>query len=293
MFELKRSRRMFCRKLSMVFAVLFTALLSAHAVADIKLGVFPRRPADVTYKAFKPLADYLSEKLGEKVELIVPKTFKDFWIGVKNNEFDLVHYNQYHYIKSHKELGYRVIVANEEFGNKQLSGAISVRKDSGINNVADLRGHVILFGGGRKAMGSFIAPTAILKKAGLREGKDYAANYAANPPSAVVGVYNKGASAAGSGNVVLRLTANTKQINAKDMKIIAESEPYTQLPWAVKASMSETKAKQIQAIMTSLKNSAQGKAILKAAMVTDFFAVTDADYANVREITKYAIGEDY
>lgn len=284
---------MFCRKLSVGFAAVFAALVSVQAVADIKLGVFPRRPADITYKAFKPLADRLSKELGEKVELVVPASFKDFWKGVKSNEFDLVHFNQYHYIKSHKELGYRVIVANEEFGSKQLTGAISVRKDSGINNVADLKGHVILFGGSRKAMGSFIAPTAILKKAGLEEGKDYAVNYAANPPSAVIGVYNKGATAAGSGDVVLRLTANTKQINADDMKIIAESEPYTQLPWAVKQSMPEAKAMKIQAIMTSLKNSEEGKAILKAAMVTDFFAVTDADYAKVREITKYAMGEDY
>ena len=284
---------MFCRKLSIGFAVLLLALASAEAVADIKLGVFPRLPADVTYKAFQPLADHLSKQLGEKVELIVPKSFKDFWKGVKQNKYDLVHFNQYHYIKSHKEMGYRVIVANEEFGSKQLSGAISVRKDSGINSVADLKGHVILFGGSRKAMGSFIAPTAILKQAGLVEGKDYAVNYAANPPSAVIGVFNKGAAAAGSGDVVLRLTANTKQINADDMKIIAESEPYTQLPWAVKADMSEAKASKIQAIMTSLKNTEEGKAVLDAAKVTDFFAVTDADYAKVREITKYAIGEDY
>jgi phosphonate transport system substrate-binding protein len=284
---------MFCRKLSISLFVLVASMISAQAMADIKLGVFPRWPADVTYKAFKPLADRLSKELGEKVELVVPTSFKKFWKGVKNNEFDLVHFNQYHYIKSHKELGYRVIVANEEFGSKQLSGAISVRKDSGIKNVAELRGHVILFGGSRKAMGSFIAPTAILKKAGLREGKDYAVNYAANPPGAVIGVFNGGATAAGSGDVILHLTANTKQINADDMKIIAESEPYTQLPWAVKANMPEAKAEKIQAIMTSLKNSEEGKAILKAAKVTDFFAVTDADYAKVREITKYAIGEDY
>jgi len=284
---------MFRRKLTIGFTAVVAALVSVQVVADIKLGVFPRRPADITYKAFAPLAQRLSKELGEKVELVVPASFKDFWKGVKNNEFDLVHYNQYHYIKSHKELGYRVIVANEEFGSKLLSGAISVRKDSGINSIADLRGHVILFGGSRKAMGSFIAPTALLKKAGLEEGKDYAANYAANPPGAVIGVYNKGAAAAGSGDVVVRLTAQTRQINADEMKIIAESEPYTQLPWAVKSAMPEAKAMKIQAIMTSLKNTEEGKAVLQAAMVTDFFVVTDSDYAKVREITKYAIGEEY
>ncbi|MGD8591849.1 MAG: PhnD/SsuA/transferrin family substrate-binding protein [Gammaproteobacteria bacterium] len=257
------------------------------------MGVFPRRSVEATQKAFQPLAEHLSKMLGEEVKLIVPASFKDFWKGVKQNQFDLVHYNQYHYIRSKKELGHRVIVANEEFGNKQIAGALSVRKDSGVHSIAELRGKVILFGGGTKAMGSYIAPTAMLKKAGLVAGKDYMVNFAMNPPSAVVGTYNKGAGAAGSGNVVLRLKATTKQIKAEDMQIIAESEPFTQLPWAVNSHVSVELADKIQKIMTSLKNSEAGRSVLKAAKVTDFYAVTDKDFDKVREITKYALGEDY
>lgn len=276
---------------SIVF--LLVTLSCAEAFAEIKMGVFPRRSVEATQKAFQPLAEHLSKQLGEKVTLIVPESFKAFWKGVKKNEFDLVHYNQYHYIRSHKELGYRVIAANEEFGNKEISGAISVRKDSGINSIADLKGKLILFGGGRKAMGSYIAPTAMLKKAGLVAGKDYLVNFASNPPSAVVGVYNNGAGAAGAGNIVLNLKATTKKINVEDMKIIAESESFTHLPWAVNAKMSNQLADKIQNVMTNLKNSDQGKAVLKSAKVTDFYVVTDKDFNKVREITKFALEEDY
>jgi phosphonate transport system substrate-binding protein len=274
-------------------ATLLTLLGSAQAVADITLGVFPRRPVAETHKAFKPLVEHLSKQLGEPVHLVVPKDFTAFWEGVQKQQFDLVHYNQYHYIKSHKELGYEVIAANEEFGDKQIAGALSVRKDSGIKTVADLKGKTILFGGGKKAMGSYIAPTAILKTAGLVEGKDYTATFAKNPPSAVIGVYNKAAAAAGSGNVVVRISAVTQKINADDIVILAESEQFIQLPWAVKSSMSPAKAKKIQALMVDLKSSSQGQEILNAAKVTGFYAVTDSDFAKVREMTKFAVGEDY
>jgi phosphonate transport system substrate-binding protein len=280
-------------KLFSFLVFLIVAFTCAEALAEIKMGVFPRRSPEATQQAFQPLAEHLSKVLGEKVTLVVPKSFREFWKGVKQHEYDLVHYNQYHYIRSHKEFGYRVIVANEEFGNKQISGALSVRKDSGINGVADLRGKVILFGGGKKAMGSYIAPTALLKKAGLEAGRDYMVNYAINPPSAVIGTYTKGASAAGSGNVVLRLNATTKKINAEDMKIIAESEPFTQLPWAVNSNMSEQVAEKIQREMTSLKSSEQGRKILESAEVTDFYAVTDKDFDQVRNITKFALDEQY
>lgn len=280
-------------KLFSSFVFLIAVFNCVEALAEIKMGVFPRRSVEATQQAFQPLAEHLSKVLGEEVKLIVPNSFKDFWKGVKQNQFDLVHYNQYHYIRSRKELGHRVIVANEEFGNKQIAGALSVRKDSGVKSIADLKGKVILFGGGMKAMGSYIAPTAMLKKAGLVAGKDYMVNFALNPPSAVVGAYSKGAGAAGSGNVVLRLKATTKKINADDMQIIAESEPFTQLPWAVNSSVSDELADKIQNIMIHLKDSEEGRSVLKSAKVTDFYAVTDKDFDKVREITKYALDEDY
>lgn len=281
------------RHLLASIGTLLTLLGSAQAVADITLGIFPRRPVAATHKAFKPLREHLEKQLGEPVRLVVPKDFKAFWDGVEKKQFDLVHYNQYHYIKSHKELGYEVIVANEEFGNKQIAGALTVRKDSGIKTVADLKGKTILFGGGKKAMGSYIAPTAILKTAGLNEGKDYTVKFAKNPPSAVIGVYNKAASAAGSGNVVVRINAVTKKINADDIVILAESDQFTQLPWAVKSDMPPAKVKKIQDVMVGLKANEEGQEILNAAKVTGFYPVSDNDFAKVREMTKFAVGEEY
>ena len=40
---------------------LLTLLGSAQAVADITLGIFPRRPVAATHKAFKPLREHLEK----------------------------------------------------------------------------------------------------------------------------------------------------------------------------------------------------------------------------------------
>lgn len=279
------------KKFTKIASMVLLTCTTLPAIADIVMGVFPRRPISVTHKAFTPLAEKLEKELGEKVKLVIAKDFKAFWKGVQNKQYDLVHYNQYHYLIS-KKLGYQVIAANEEFGNKTIAGSLSVRKDSGIKSVADLKGKTILFGGGKKAMGSYIAPTAILKKAGLEAGKDYTVKFAKNPPSAVIGVFNKAADAAGSGNVILNIKGVKKKVDVSQMTILAESEAFVHLPWAVKADMDGAKASKIQKIMTSLKGTADGDAILKSAKVTDFQVVTDDDFAKVREITKFAIGED-
>lgn len=276
------------------YAIVAPLLFSSVPVfADINLGVFPRRPPAMTHKLFKPLVQELESKLGEKVNLIVEKDFKTFWKGVKSKKYDVVHYNQYHYVQSHKELGYNVIVANKEQGSNKLAGMLSVRKDSGIKSIADLKGKNILFGGGKKAMVSYIAPTAILKKAGLVEGRDYKVSFARNPPSTLIAVYNKAADAAASGDIVLRIKAVTSKIDTAQILVLAKSQPIAHLPWAVKDSMSKAKAKKIQNIMVSLKNTKAGKKVLKAAKINEFEKIKDADYNTARDTIKYVTGKKF
>jgi phosphonate transport system substrate-binding protein len=45
-----------------------------------------------------------------------------------------------------------------------------VRRDSGITEVSQLRGRTIIFGGGKDAMLSHIAPRFLLMQVGLKEG---------------------------------------------------------------------------------------------------------------------------
>lgn len=259
----------------------------------ITMAIFPRRNLAVTRASFKPLSKYLSKQLNANVRLVVPLNFKQFWEGVTKGEYDLVHFNQYHYIVSHKDFGYHVLLTNEEFGRDKIAGALFVRKDSGINTVEDLRGKRILFGGGRKAMGSYIAPLSILKKAGLEPGRDFEEAFSKNPPAAMVNVYRTIFDAAGAGDVVIGLKVVRDKIDTNTMKKLASTEPFTQLPWAVKKDMPPEMALRIQELMTGLEKTEAGMAILKSAKVTAFRPAVDGDFSKVREIVKYTLGEDY
>lgn len=260
--------------------------------AELKMGIFPRRPVALTNNMFTPLAQKLSKELGKPVKLIVAKNFKSYWEGVVNKEYDITHFNQYHYLLSHKNFGYNVIAVNEEMGSSSIAGAIAVRHDSGINNLNDLKGKTILFGGGKKAMVSYIAPTFMLMNAGLVADHDYTVKFANNPPNAMIALYNKASDAAGVGNVVLNIKSVTSKIDSSQIKILAESEPFIQLPWVVKDSMSDETKQKVQLILTSLKGTDDGDEILKSMRVTNLQPATDAEFSKVREIVKFTLGED-
>jgi len=253
------------------------------------MGVFPRRNAVETAKLFTPMADYLSERLGREVKLVTSKNFDSFWKAVAEQRYDIVHYNQYHYIRSAKT--YKVIAHNQEFGKDAVAGALFARRDSGITEVSQLRGRTIIFGGGKDAMLSYIAPRYLLMQAGLKEG-DFKTEIAVTPENAVVALYYKQADAAGGGEVVLDQPAVKNAINVQELRLLATTEPLLFLPWAVKRTMPATLAGSIQSILLDLKNSEAGKQVLKSAIMTGIGKAGDSDYQPHRLITTAVFGAE-
>lgn len=283
-------------RVTIVFLLLIvTTLFPFHIVLakdTLSLGVFPRRNVQVTSRMFTPLADHLSEKLGISVKLEVSKDFESFWEGVTSNKYDLVHFNQYHYIRSAKESGYNVILKNEEFGEDRIASSLIVRKDSNINSITDLKGKKIVFGGGPSAMISYIMNTYLLRKAGLNKG-DYLVDYAISPPNAVFASYYGHADASGASNVALSLPVISKQVDTKDLKYLVTGEKLAQLPWAVKANMSVDLSTKIQNTLSRLKTTDNGKTILTKAGLTSLNITSDTEYDDHRQIIKDILGEDY
>ena len=256
------------------------------------IGIFPRRNKIVTQELFLPMARYLEKKLNRPVELIIPRSFSIFWDDIQEKKYDLVHYNQYHYVVSKKQYGYNVILRNKEFGSDTLSSSIVVRKDSGINSVEDLKGKTIVFGGGQQAMQSYIFARFLLQNNNLHQG-EYIEEYALNPPNALYSMYYGKSAAAGIGDKVIHLDMVKHQVNVNKLKTLVVGKQLPQLPWAVQESLpTETKEK-ITIILSSMHKNPLGKSVLKAAKLNQLIVSSDEDYDEHRGIIQAVLGETH
>ncbi|MET0050244.1 MAG: phosphate/phosphite/phosphonate ABC transporter substrate-binding protein [Candidatus Thiodiazotropha sp.] len=266
--------------------VLLAWQLPLSAADPLILGVFPRRDAATSAQLFQPLADYLETSLQRPVTLELSADFDVFISNLRQRRYDLVHLNQFDYVMAHDELKYDALVQNEEFGEKTIKGAVYVRKDSGLTRLDELKGKKILFGGGPRAMMSYVVPTYLLRRAGLVAG-DYEEVYAINPPNAVLATYLGRADAGGAGEVVRRLPLVTSKIDVNQLDLIAISDPLPHLPWAVKSEMNADLKARIQTLLVDLKATEEGARILKKARLTALNPVTDKDYDAHRLIIDY------
>lgn len=251
------------------------------------MGVFPRRNAAETTKLFAPMAEHLGTQIGRPVKLVTAKDFESFWQGVTEQRYDIVHYNQYHYIRSSQN--YQVIAHIEELGKSTISGVIYVRKDSGIKDVAQLKGRTVLFGGGEDAMISYITNRYLMQQAGLKKD-DFKSVFAVNPPNSIIALHRRQADAAGAGDGVLDLPVIKKAINTDELTALAVSSPLLQLPVAVKRSMPVKLRTAVQSALAELGSSETGKQILKSAILTGIGKADDKDYDPHRKIVRAVLG---
>lgn len=275
--------------------VLLVALIATMVVAPVlqaaedvlRLGIFPRRNFAETARLFTPLADYLGERLGRKVTLVTSRNFDAFWTAVREERYDIVHYNQYHYIRSAHN--YEVIAHIEELGKSTIAAALYVRKDSGITDLTQLRGRTIMFGGGEDAMMSHIVARHLFQQAGLKRD-DITALFAVNPPNAVLALSRRQAAAAAAGDVVLELAEVRSAMNTDELTALAVSAPLLQLPVAVRRDMPARLRTEIQAILTALEHNEAGRQVLKAAALTGMGKAEDRDYDPHRKIAVAVLG---
>jgi phosphonate transport system substrate-binding protein len=263
-------------------AVVFAPALQA-AQAPLVIGVFPRLSATETTRRYTPLAEYLSKTLKREVNLVTSRDFHSFWQGIEEQRYDIVQYNQYHYIRSAN--AYEVIAHNKEFGKSTLAGVLYVRKDSGITKIGELRGRTVMFGGGEDAMISYITPLYMILQAGLRKD-EFKSVFSVNPINSVIGVYHRQADAAGSGNGAIEQPVLKKAIDTDQLKVLAVSEELLHLPWAVRRTMPARLREAIQTALVDVESSKTGAAVLKAAVLTGIGKAEDKDYDPHRRIVR-------
>lgn len=280
-------------RLILTVCCLLAASMATAAARPLDIGIFPRYSASQTEQMFRPIADYLSEQLDRPVRLITTPDFPSFWQLVKQDRFDLVHYNQYHYLKAHKRFGHRAILRNEENGQNLIHTVIAVRADSPFHSIGDLRGGKILFGGGRGAMMSYIVARHILQQAGLQPG-DYLASFSKTPVGAVRDMFFGQGDAVGIGHTVLEgADMPWKKLGSAPPRILLRSKPLPLHPWAVTARVDRKLAGDIKNALLSLNNTSKGRQLLRRARLTGLHPAYDSEYDPARVIVAQSLNEHY
>lgn len=167
---------------------LLTALLcgsASQAFADIKLGMIaPRGELEAT-ETWTKFAEYLTEKVGEKVILIPIKPDKNVQ-AVADKQVDLFITNPVISAVINESFKVSLLATLNQEEGSQMAGVIIASKKSGITKAEDLKGkNVLTFTIGKSAAAN-VFQHYYLKQKGIDVNKDFASYKVANKQDDIV-----------------------------------------------------------------------------------------------------------
>ncbi len=161
-----------CGLLILILSLQVTPISAESEKRPLTIAVLPCTDIVMTFKKFHPLVTYLTQNTGLPIRLVVPEDFTKFETSLENSEIDFALQDPHTFLKLSKLFDKDSLLRtlNQEGGTTQ-SGVFIVRKGSGINKIADLKGKTVMFGP-KFSASKWLAARLLLKENGINIDSD-------------------------------------------------------------------------------------------------------------------------
>lgn len=132
----------------------------------LKFGVVPLESPAEMFMKFTPMAEYLSKKLGRRVDLKIASDYEEAVNDLGKNITQLCYMTSATYIEAHDKYKVAVIAKMLRDGKPFQHSVLFTRAESKINSIEDIKGRTFAFGDKHSAS-SHIVPRAVLHEAGI------------------------------------------------------------------------------------------------------------------------------
>ena len=295
-FEHRRQRR--CspsefwtgRTYFIMFSLLiFLLFLSPGQAAQrpIRIGVVSMITPVDTVEYYQDIIGYISEKIGQPVEMEYRKTYDEMDRLLEKGSVDAAFICGSPYVDNKKKFGAELLVAPQVDGSPFYRSFIIVHRDSDIQSFDDLKGRSFAFTDPKSNSGK-LYPTYLLARNGQKV-EDYFGNYvySYSHNKSIELVAKKEVDGAAVESLIYEYMKEKKSPYVHQTRIIDQS-PYFGSPPLVATPQSSTFIKKkIIEILVNMHQDPIGKRILNPLLIEKFVQAEDSNYDSVREMLSF------
>ena len=273
--------------LSLFLIILLLPLTIPQALArekpHIRFGVLSIAPPARIYAKWQPFADYMSQQLGQSVEIVVPRGFAKLKKTIEAGGVDFFYTNSLVFYRLKQAGQVQAVAQMKNIEGKTTSRSeLFVRRDSGIEDVADLKGKSIAYVSPMGA-GGYLAPRALMYKSGVKSGIETNEKFTKNLSNSLHGVL-LGDYAAGT-MCGVNYNLMSRKIETGELKIIAVSDEYPENVMGARKKLPAKLVENFKQGVLSMKDNPQGLKVLRdmRSMKIDSFVKYDAAMEKITE----------
>ena len=248
-----------------------------------RLAIHPLHNPKKLTEAYQPLIDHLNKHVDDvHFELEASRDYQAYEVKFRARQPAFVLPNPWQTLEAMK-VGYKVIAMAGDA--EDFKGVFIVRKDSGINDVADLKGKLVSYPS-PTALAACIMPQYFLHENGIDVNRDIENKYVGSQESSIMNVFLEQSSAGATWPPPWRLFEKDHPKEAAELKVIWETPHLMNNSVMVRDDVPAAIAERVQQLLFDLELSPGGKEILNNMSTAEFHLANDASYKPVREFVE-------
>lgn len=266
------------------FALLPLFCVNAQAAEKLTIGLIPSEDSQAMIESSKLVLDGLEKQLGMPVEPFVATDYNGIIEALRAGKLDVAYLGPFSYVlaASVADVEAFAVAVTKKTGQSAYKSLIVARKDSGINTLADLKGHTFAFVDPSSASGHLF-PKAGLEKAGYDPEKLFSrVIFSGSHDASLLAVVNNKVDAAAVADRILAGAVAKGVVKSDDFQVVWTSQPIPESPMVWRKALDPQLKQKVAAALASMKDVPWGD----QGQLDGFQKTDDAAYNVVRETAK-------
>ena len=277
---------------ALLAAVLATLAMSltgfAHAQQVLRVSAIPDEAPTELQRKFKPLGNYLEQKLGMKVEFTPVTDYAASVEGLINNKLDMVWFGGFTFVQANVRSGGKVVPLVQREEDEKFK-SVFITTDKSINKLTDLKGKNFSFGSESSTSGHLM-PRSFLLDAKINPDVDMKRVAFSGAHDATVAAVAGGKVDAGVLNISVweKLVAAGK-VDPQQVRVFYTTPGYYDYNWSVRSDMNPVVRKKLTDAFLALDaKNPQDKEILDLQRATRFIPTKAENYTAIEAAARNA-----
>ncbi len=243
------------------------------------IGIHPLHNPKRLFEVYGPIVDFLNSNIPEAdFTLEASRNYEEFDRKLYSGHFDFAMPNPYQTVNSLKH-GYRVF--GKMADDDDFRGIILVRRDSGINTVADLKGKAVSYPA-PTALAATMMPQYYLHTHGIDINRDIENRYVGSQESSILNVLRGHVAAGATWPAPWKTFCKENPQLADQLEVKWQTEPLQNNAWVARKDLPTEVIDKFAKLLFSLDQHQQGREMLARIPVTRFEPANDDSYRPVQ-----------
>jgi len=229
----------------------------------------------------QPLVSYLERETGSRVELVVPTNYAAVVEAIANDRVDIAYLGGFTFVQASQRAGVQPLVQRER--DQNFHSVFITQFGSGINTLADLKGHSFAFGDVNSTSGHLM-PAYYMRAAGIDPGALSKTLYTGGHDATALAVANKKVDVGAMDELVLDSMLKSGKVASSQVKVFYTTPAFFDYVWAARKGLDQKLNKSFAVAFLKLDASnAENKVLLDLLNATKYVRAQDASYDKLRQ----------